>query len=284
MIYKVLTRSSPSFLSLLRYIKSESKGLEINVLITHNVRANTNEGIVSEFIENESFRKSTRSNRTYVYHEILSMSANEDNTKITDEILKNIALKYISLRGKNGIYVGAIHRDKEHIHIHFMVGGTEFKTGKAFRLSKLDLRNLKINLQEYHKQKFPQITQSFPEHGSGRKDYVSDKQWQLEHRDERKSFKATVQKSVNECFAQAKTQKEFLDLLRDTYNLHFYERAGIATGLVLDSGMKIRFSRLGISREQFLTKPPDRAEELETLSRIRQLRDKNKSLSKDINR
>ena len=75
----------------------------------------------------------------------------------------------------------------------------------------------------------------------------------------------------------------FIELLRDEHNLHFYKRV-IPTGLVLESGMKIRFSRLGISKEQLLAKPSNRIEELEALSRIKAIREKNKELFKDSER
>jgi hypothetical protein len=40
------------------------------------------------------------------------------------EILTDIMEKYVSLRGSNGIYLGAIHQDKEHVHLHVAVSGT----------------------------------------------------------------------------------------------------------------------------------------------------------------
>ena len=281
MIVKILTRNSPSYISLINYIIDGSKDKDSKPhIITHNLRSETIVGYEQEFIENEALRKSKRSDRIYMYHEIISLSANEDNSIMTDALLNDLALRYISLRGNNGLFIGAIHRDKEHIHIHFMAGGSEFKTGKAFRLTKAELHDLKIKLQEFHREKYPQIAHSFPEHGKG-KVYATDREWQQLHRDERKSIKGAIQKTVSKYFKKAQTQKEFLELLRDEQNLHFYERAGIATGLVLDSGIKIRFSRLGISKEHFLAKPPDKTDEMETLSRIRDIREKSRTHIKD---
>ena len=266
MIVKILTRHSPSYASLIKYILKEGKGSEV---ITHNLRSDNQEGYVKEFLENEALRKHQRTGSVYMYHEIISLSAKEDNTKITDSMLKNLAQKYISLRGKNGIYVGAVHRDEDHIHIHFCSGGTEFRTGKAFRLSKQKLQNLKIKFQEYHQKKFPELTKSTANHGAG-KEYVKNKEWQLQHRDERKSVKEQICQTVTDCFAKAKSQKEFLESLRGN-GLHYYERNGIPTGI--ESGIKIRFSRLGITKEQFNGLPIDRTEEDKALQVIAKLRE-----------
>src|SRR5437764_439049 len=83
------------------------------------------------------------------------------------------------------------------------------------------------NLQEYHKERYPQITQSFPEHYSGQ-EYITDREWQARHKGERAIVKVQIQQTVHECFAKAKTQKEFLELLRDR-NLPHYERNGVPT-------------------------------------------------------
>src|SRR6185437_3308980 len=208
MIVKILTRHSPSYSSLIKYILQERKSSQV---ITHNIRSKTQDDIVKEFIENEALRKYPRKGNIMMYHEIVSLSANEDKTKITDAMLNDLARQYISLRGRTGIYVGAVHRDKEHIHLHFCSGGTEFRTGKSFRLSKSELNNLKVSFQNYHLKKYPgELTMSTVQHGQ-KSSYRTNKDWQLEHQAERKSVKEQITKTIIECFAKAKTQKDFLE-------------------------------------------------------------------------
>ena len=265
MIIKILTRHSPSYSSLIKYILQERKSSQV---ITHNIRSKAQDDIVKEFIENEALRKYPRKGNIMMYHEILSLSANEDKTKITGAMLNDLAQQYISLRGSTGIFVGAAHKDKEHIHIHFCSGGTEFRTGKSFRLSKSELKNLKVSFQNYHLKKYPELTMSTVPHGQKRP-YETSKEWQLEHQAERKSIKEQIRKTVAECFVQAKTQKDFLESLRDN-NLHYYERNSVPIGLQIGE-IKFRFTRLGISKEEFDRLPNDRTEEQKALSTIRRI-------------
>ena len=271
MIVKILSRNNPSYSSLIDYILKGSKAKDHEPQIfTHNLRSETKQGWVKEYIDNEALRQNHRSNQIYLYHEILSFSNKEDEGAISKEVLDDIGKQYIALRGHDGLFVGAVHHDKEHTHIHFCTSGVKFRTGKAFRLSKYDLQGVKIRLQEYHKEKYPEIKQSFPEHSNGR-EYVTNREWQARYKDERAIAKVKIQQEVQECFTKAKTQKEFLELLRDK-NLPHYERNGMATGIV-HGEMKIRFSRLDISKEQFLSKPQDRTEDAKALSAIRRIRE-----------
>jgi len=275
MIVKVLTRHSPSYKSLINYIIDGSKDKDGKEhFMTHNLRSDTRAGYEQEFIENEALRKNRRSDQIYMYHEIISISANEDIANITDTMLNDLAQKYISLRGSNGIFVGAVHLEKEHVHIHFISSGTEFRTGKAFRLSKHELQSLKIKFQEYHQKKYPELTESTVLHGH-HAEYVTNKKWQVQHRDGRQYAKEQIQATITECFLKATTQKEFLESLRNN-DLHFYERNSTPAGIIYEN-LKIRFSRLGI---QFDKLRPDRTEEEKALAVIQQLRkrDNNKEL------
>jgi hypothetical protein len=267
-IVKILSRHSPSYYSLIRYILDGriSDPLEV---ITYNLRSSSIEDFVKEFIENESFRKQSRSDQVYLFHEIISFNANENATFLTIEVITDIAREYIRLRGVEGVMLGAVHRDKEHVHVHFCVSALKFRTGTSFGLSKATLRQLKIQIQDFHKQKYPEISQSFPQHGMG-KPYLKDGTWQAAHRTERARLKEQITGTVRVCFAKATSQKEFLELLC-AENLHYYERNGVPAGIEVD-GTKIRFSRL-LEAGQFETLPVDLAEEEKVLAEIRMIRE-----------
>lgn len=243
MIVKILSRHTPSYSSLIKYILREDKGEKLQ-FFTHNLRSNSIQGWTQEYLVNESFRKSNRSDQVYLYHDILSFSANEDSAMITPELLASIAQKYIELRGFEGMYIGAVHRDKTHVHVHFCTSGVAFRTGKAMRLSRSKLHTLKMDLQNYHTHKYAELNQSICDHGSG-KAYLTDREWQTKHNGRRNLVKADIFNVVTSCFSKATSQKEFLSLLRDS-GLHHYERNGKAQGITSDTGMKFRFSRLGI--------------------------------------
>ncbi len=244
MIYKVLSRHSNSYASLLSYIFKETKTSSKQMFL-HNIRGTSKKEWVREFKQNESYRKHKRSDQAYVFHEILSFS-NADKEKINETILKDIVTEYIRLRGKTGVFAGAVHYDKEHIHIHFCVSSVEFRTGKAFRLSPTQLRELKTTLQEFHIQKYPELTASICEHGKGG-EYLTDKEYQFKHRTGRKLLKEEIQHYVLKYFEESNSLKSFLEALREA-GLHHYERKGVAMGVTY-LGTKFRFSRLGISKE-----------------------------------
>lgn len=267
-IVKILARHSPSYNSLIRYILNEGKTDPLDA-ITHNIRSDDIPGYTREFIENESFRKQSRSDQVYLFHEIISFNANEDTAALTPEVVSDIAREYIRLRGIEGVMLGAVHRDKEHVHVHFCVSALKFRTGTSFGLSKATLRQLKIQIQDFHKQKYPEISQSFPQHGIGRP-YLKDRAWQTAHRAERSVLKEKITGTVRSCFAKASSQKEFLELLRGE-NFHYYERNGVPTGIEHD-GTKFLFSRL-LEAGQFETLPLDLTEEEKALAEIRSIRE-----------
>lgn len=283
MIYKILTRSTPSYKSLIEYILNESKN-EKPETFTQNLRSNQIdiERITKEYIENESFRIFRRSDQNYLNHEILSFS-DEDSSKVTPELLQSMVQKYITLRGKDGVYFGAVHRNTESVHVHICVSGLKYRTGKSHHIPKDKLKQLKIDLQTYQKEKYPELYNSLPEHGRGR-DYMTDRLWYARKKDERNIQKEHIKNTINKCLNKAKTQMEFLQLLQKQ-NLHYYERKGIPTGIVVDN-TKFRFNRLDIDLEHLQLLPTDLTEEQKTfaeIQRIRELREEQKNLSFDRN-
>lgn len=179
MIIKSLSRKSGSG-QLLKYIfrymldeekvkaRIEKVNLErSNFLIRHNIRSHTVKGFIREFEENESFRLVHRSDSVKVFHTILSFS-NKDTQHINDKLLKDIAKKFIEERGINNLYVGTKHQDRNHIHLHIAVSGTQLNC-RSSRISKPQLHHLKLELDKYQQRKYPQLIHSLPDHGRSRK-------------------------------------------------------------------------------------------------------------------
>jgi hypothetical protein len=218
---------------------------------------------VQEFMENQAFRGQSRSDQIYLFHEIISFHVQSDNAIITKEMIDDLVRKYIELRGNTGIMLGACHRDVAHVHLHFCVSGLHYRTGKSFGLSKAQLHEVKVQFQEYHKAKYPELTMSEPEHGKGGKNQ-SHAEW---HRQQRQQFIDIVR----DCFSQARSQQHFLELLRDN-DLPHYERNGKPTGILYDGG-KFRFSRL-LEENQFESLAIDRSEEEQILAEIRAIRER----------
>ena len=173
----------------------------------------------------------------------------------------------MELRGSEGMFVSAFHREKDHAHIHIATSPLEFKTGKAFRVSKSRLQEIKLELQQYHKEKYPALTESFCKHGI-RKDYVTDRKYYAKTKHERASLKESLEQTVSTLFQESKNMNDFLAKLK-AQGLQYYERKGIATGILIDE-IKIRFTRLGIDKGELelLQYIPDTKKEQQILPQV----------------
>lgn len=259
-IVKVLSRHTPSYGSLLRYILNEAK-VRKEEIFRQNLHDTDIPGLVGQFVENESFRRNPRNDQIFLYHEMVSFSAKEDASHISREVIGDLVREYIRLRGETGVLLGAVHRDREHVHVHFCVSAVHFRTGKAFGLAKEQLLDLKMQFQRYHLKQYPELSESAPAHEKGER-YMGNEQWHARHRQE---IAATAQK----CFARAHSQQEFLSLLRDN-GLHYYERNGRPIGVEIE-GKKYTFKQL-LPDRQFDSLKKDVKEEEQALSKIREAR------------
>lgn len=231
-----------SYGSLIQYILNEKK-MDKETVVTHNLRGETVDEYSKEYALNENFRQgSLRSDSVYFSHEIISFNNSENAENFTPEALKTMINQYIQMRGEVGMYIAAVHRDTEHVHIHLMVSACEYRTGKSFHIARPDLYKLKIDFQKYHREQFPGIKNSFPTHGKG-KPYLTDRAWQKENRVKRNEIKENIRINVEHCLSQSNNFREFLGLLR-IYKLEHYGRSGRVEGVTTSDGMKFRFSRL----------------------------------------
>jgi hypothetical protein len=163
----------------------------------------------------------------YLTHEIVSFSNLENKALFNKEMLADLGQKYLELRGNTGVALAAWHQDREHLHLHACASRLHYRTGKSFTLSKAQLQQVKVQFQEYHKTKYPELTVSEPEHGKGGR-FQTHGEW---YRQQRKQFIETVRN----CYIQARSRQHFLELLRDN-DLHYYERNGKPTGIEYDGG------------------------------------------------
>ncbi|KAB2916156.1 MAG: relaxase/mobilization nuclease domain-containing protein [Bacteroidetes bacterium] len=284
MLIKLLPRhSAAAFRNLTNYILNHEKSVDYPpVLITHNLRGkNDKESWIKQFYENEAlYRKTKHSRSIYCYHEILSVAA-ADRKSVTPEMLRDLGQKYIELRGKDALYLGFAHFDRDHVHIHFQVSGLKYRQSKAHRLSREALQTLKIDFQNYHREKYPQLDKSICEHGKG-KEYLTDREYQYKARTKRTLLKEDIAKTVRECFEKASTQNEFIEMLMH-HELPSYERKGIATGVV-HGNLKFRFSRLGIEQHELEKLPVDLSPEQQALDEIRAIRGGSYNLDRELER
>lgn len=232
-------------------------------VVSHNLKGNNINEWVKQFKANEEYRKSKRSDSVVLTHEIISFHR-DDAKNITIEKLENIAREYIKNRGINGLYLATPHFDKEHYHVHICASGIEYKTGKAMRLSKIELQKLKKNIQQYQIDKYPELSKSLVNHE--KKGYaLSDKEYQLKLRTGRATDKEQLIGMLKMCYKKAISKDTFFEMLNEN-GLKTYIRGGRVSGVIFN-GKKFRINRLGFTDErlQYLDRSLKREKDLREL-------------------
>lgn len=278
MIIKSLSRKSNTgqlVNYIFRYILDEEKSKqkketfktkESQFLIRHNVRSRSVKGFVKEFQENEKYRLVHRKDSVKLFHTIISFSG-KDSHKIDDKLLKDIAKKFITERGLNNLYAGTKHVDKDHVHLHIAISGTQLN-GRSSRISKQQFRHLKIEMDRYQREKFSNLIYSFPEHGKSQKQKSREeiieavKQSRLTH-------KKSLCEILDTTYNNSNSLDHFLSLLKDLGQEAYY-RNGRLQGLIYE-GKKFRFSRLGYDANtlQLLEQKKNKQKVLTELNELR---------------
>jgi len=155
-----------AYKTLVQYLLRESERDE-GFVFTRFIKGKnpTQKQIIQAFEQNETYRLTKRKNSVRVYMEILSF--HKDNTKdLSNERLQKIARKYISLRSNLSVALATVHRkEKDHVHLHILLSGTEYKTGSSVRISRDDFKNkVKIPAENYVRKHFPELQKSAIDH------------------------------------------------------------------------------------------------------------------------
>ena len=233
MIIKVKARKRGRFKKLLHYMFHDQKDPYV---ITHNMKGHTVSEWIKEFEDNESNRKRRRINSTLLTHEILSWHQ-DDNP--SDQMIEDMTRQYINNRNPFGMYVGVIHRDKNHVHVHLCVSGVEYVSGRSMRMSKREFRDLKIAAQEYQTNKYPGLTNSVVDFRTP--SFDRHKTYWIKKRGEIPKVDL-IKNTIN--MVMQRNPKDWLKEIRK-YGLVPYERSGKLIG-VWEGKRKYRFKRLGI--------------------------------------
>jgi len=246
-------------------------------VIKHNIRSNSITGYIKEFQKNESNRLYKRSDQVSIHHTILSWS-DRDKANVSAAMLMDIAQEYIRLRGGNNLYVGTVHTDRDHIHLHIAMSGTQLN-GRSSRVSKQQFQELKIQLQEYQKLRYPALSNSLPEHGKGSGQKLTKDDLKTVKRNERSSVKNDLLRCL-ETITPTSTEHFLSELQTKGYSPYY--RAGRLTGVQHEQGLKFRFSRLPVDLDKLQMLDRQRAKENEELLEIQELRkSQQRALAKD---
>jgi hypothetical protein len=278
MIIKALSRKAGSgqlIRYILRYVLDDDKR-EISkdyssqsFIIRHNIRSHAIEGFIKEFKQNESTRIHKRSNQTVLNHFIISFSPG-DSQMIDDKKLKAIAKKFIQLRGENNLYVGSKHLDKDHIHLHIAGSGTQIN-GLSSRISKKQLADLKLELDAFQKEQFPELVNSLPEHGHLLRQNGPIQRVKSPMPDKRQTNKIGLLKALEGTYGKSTSLDAFLSQLK-VLGHEPYFRGGKLAGVKYEGRTKFRLAKLGFEAENLEQFNAFKEKESLELASLQQLR------------
>jgi len=175
MIIKSLSHTQKdSAKHLIKYVFDKRKPLldknQKPLFFKSHVRTYDKEKWIEQFRALESKRKSRYADKSVVtYHEVVSFSPT--STKYLDRHkIKDLVNKYIKLRSKNQLCVGAVHFEKnKNYHAHLIFSGIRTTDYKSARISKSELASIKNEVQQYQQEKYPELSDSIVFHGRKKK-------------------------------------------------------------------------------------------------------------------
>ncbi len=250
MIIKSLSRkSNPSQLIqyATRYIVKDhyakDKQQQMKMLVRHNLRSKTVEGIIAEFKENESYRLYRRKDSVVLFHSILSIAPG-DKEKVSAPMLKDLSNKFIELRG-NCLHLAVAHLEKKHAHVHIISSGVQVN-GRSSRVSKPAFQRMLNTLEKYQQERYPELIHSKNSH-----EKASDKSKErlIAHLTKtRSNKKLELNHHLSNAVKNAKSYDDFITLLSIRDYQPYYRNARLQG--ILSAGRKYRFSSLGFEREE----------------------------------
>lgn len=245
MIVKIKSRKNQTYRQLLEYMLHDNDRLsgKEGFVVAHNLKGNRIDSWVDQLKALEAGRVHRRKNSVTMTHEILSWHA-DDAKHMTKGKMERMTREYIRMRGVRGAKVLAIpHYNKSHYHVHLLVSGVD-AVGRAMRLSRDELRDLKINVQQYQVENFPELRNSLPAHGHKSSGRETDNEREYKKRTGKLSVREEVAMLVRSCHSQAISEDDFYERLKKI-GLNTYRRGGKVYGVECN-GRKYRFSSLGI--------------------------------------
>jgi hypothetical protein len=186
-------------------------------------------------------------------------------------MLRDISREFIRLRGENNLYVGTKHVDREHVHLHIAMSGTQLN-GLSSRISRQQFAELKIALDGYQKEKYPELVHSLPRHGRSKERAKAITDPVIDRQNGRVSQKENLLKSLEAGYNKSKSVNDLLATLKEQGYEPYY-RAGRLTG-VRSEDYKFRFTTLGYDQDKIARLDTARLKEEKELAELRDIRER----------
>ncbi|WP_299884357.1 relaxase/mobilization nuclease domain-containing protein [uncultured Lacinutrix sp.] len=166
-------KHNKSFKTVVDYVLREAEQDDSFVLTRFIKGKNlSNNEISKQFYANEQHRINPRKNNVKLYMEILSFHS-DDAKDLTNDKLKKIAREYLKLRSPLSVALVTAHKkEKDHVHLHILLSGVEYKTGKSIRISRDDFKNkVKLPMEQFQEKHFPELSKSAINHNPSKKKF-----------------------------------------------------------------------------------------------------------------
>ncbi len=249
MIIKSIShKRKTSFKYLLEYLMSDDHNAEI--IHKQLLRGDTLQMWQKQFINNSKKRKINRKNAVYLHHEILSFSP-ESSPYINKEKLIDISKMYIKQRAKRTLALVVFHQEKDHFHVHLVIASTDFM-GQSNRLSKQEFAQLKLDMQDFQKQNYPELNHSLVQHEKDKRTRIKESERRRSIRTDVVSDKETLYYTIQSIFHASPNIESFIHTLKHN-DIKPYLRRGKLTGVHFGN-RKFRFKTLGITDDMLLEK------------------------------
>lgn len=232
MIIKTFSRTNLNMQDIIHYIADTNKAQEQPLRMYRNVPSMDLKPIAQAFEENLTFQ--TPQNKLTAYHDILSFHPS-DVSQLSQDIIHDLVQHYITLRAPKSLWFGQLHIDQDHPHVHLLLSGNEYQSQKASRISRPAFYQLRVDLEHYQQQHFPQLTHSLI--------YARMKTFNQERNQQVQSQLAAI---LHPVYEQAQTQTAFVKALEEIPQLQFQPPEKITW-----KGHTFHFKDLGIDIELF---------------------------------
>ncbi len=270
MIIKLIpVKTKARLASVINYIATDKGRIEDykNQGVFHNVKSIRLMELQKEFEHNYDEYAGKRSNGNIAIHIIQSVSP-LDKDKMNLEMMDDITSTFLNKAYPNALGFGTHHKEQSHWHSHVVVSANEFMSKTSTRLSKEKLFETHKFMLDYVHEKYPELKTTIDISNWGKKLHNEKEYYMKKRNPDLKLTKEELQEKVQDIFRTCESSKQFYAVLEfDGFKTYTYKDniQGIYFG---DEEKKMRFSRLGIDKEQLteLDKQYERLQELEKLN------------------
>lgn len=116
---------------------------------------------VNQLKTNDDQRTFNHKRRTVLRHEIIAFGK-QDNKHLTREKLQAFIKFYFKHRSPRSMAMAGVHYE-ESVHIHFIHSAVGVDK-KSTRVSRDEFKQFKIKLQEFQREKYPELSHSIVDH------------------------------------------------------------------------------------------------------------------------